>query len=137
LALGVDPVDPLVMQRPPRGAGFRLLAPRRIGLLYVRALFIAGSALAALAISRYAWHEPWTHARATMFTVLVFGHLLYGFTVRRPSSGTPPNRWLGLAVGLGIALQLVVLAWPAARDLLGMAPLSARQWLLVVVGGAR
>jgi P-type Ca2+ transporter type 2C len=136
LALGVDPVDPRVMKRPPRRVGARLLAGHRIARLYERALLIAGSSLVSLAIARYAWNEPWAHARAVMFTVLVVAHLLYGFTVRRPAHGTKPNLWLAFAVGLGIGLQLLIIAWPAARSLFDMAPLSLREWLLVAAGGA-
>jgi magnesium-transporting ATPase (P-type) len=116
--------------------GTRLLAGHRIARLYERALLIAGSSLVSLAIARYAWNEPWAHARAVMFTVLVVAHLLYGFTVRRPTHGTKPNLWLAFAVGLGIGLQLLIIAWPAARSLFDMAPLSLREWLLVAAGGA-
>jgi hypothetical protein len=40
-----------------------------------------------------------------------------------------------LGVGLGIALQLLILACPPARRLLDTAPLSPREWGLVVILG--
>jgi hypothetical protein len=42
------------------------------------------SAVRTLAVARFAWAESSEHARALMFTVLVVGHLLYAFAVRRP-----------------------------------------------------
>jgi hypothetical protein len=59
-----------------------MLSLRRVGRLSGRGAIIAASAVGALAISRYIWNEPWTHARASMFSVLVVAHLLYAFVVR-------------------------------------------------------
>jgi hypothetical protein len=39
------------------------------------------------------------------------------------------------AVAAGISLQILVVGWPAAHGLFGTAPLSAREWLLVVLAG--
>ena len=140
LALGVDPPDDSLMRRPPRPAADRMLSLRRIGRLSGRGAIIAASAIGALAISRYIWNEPWTHARASMFSVLVVAHLLYAFVVRPrdprgPLQRLTGNRALLLSVGLGIALQLLILAWPPARRLFDTAPLSPREWGLVVILG--
>jgi Cation transporting ATPase, C-terminus len=40
-----------------------------------------------------------------------------------------------IGVGFGIALQLLILAWPPARRLFDTAPLSPREWGLVVILG--
>ncbi len=87
-------------------------------------------------MERFAWHEPWAHARAEMFTVLVVAHLLYALVARRPTSGVLSNPWLIVAVAGGIGLQLLVVAWPAAHGLFATAHLTPREWLLVGVGGA-
>jgi magnesium-transporting ATPase (P-type) len=47
----------------------------------------------------------------------------------------PPNRWLLLAVGTGIALQLAIVAWPAAHEIFGTARLTLREWFVVAAGG--
>ncbi|MGH2659549.1 MAG: cation transporting ATPase C-terminal domain-containing protein, partial [Actinomycetota bacterium] len=94
-----------------------------------------------LAVARFAWNEPWAHARAVMFTVLVVAHLLYALAVRRPTAQPPSlrrlvsNRWLLGGVALGLALQIVAVLWSPARSVLGTAPLSAREWALVAVAG--
>ena len=66
-----------------------------------------------------------------MFTVLVTAHLLYAFAARQPSRGILSNRWLLLAVAGGVALQFLVVVWPAAHDLFGTTRLSHREWTVV------
>jgi Ca2+-transporting ATPase len=141
VALGVDPASRHLMDRPPRRREARLLTGRRIGFLYARALCIATASVGALAVAHYAWDEPWGHARAVMFTVLVVAHLLYAFAVRRPDTeggwlaSLTSNPWLIGAVVAGVILQLLVLTLPFAQELFGTAPLTTREWALVIVGG--
>ena len=139
IALGVDPPDASLMTRPPRSRADRLLGGKRAALLAKRGSLIAGAALGALAAVRFLWNEPWTHARAVMFTVLVVAHLLYAFAVRAHDLRRPrwlwSNPWLLFAVAAGICLQLVIVAWPPAHELFGTAPLAAHEWALVVVAG--
>lgn len=130
LALGVDPVDPGLMRRAPRPRAQRLLGRTRLVLLSTRGLAMGASGVACLAVDRFVWHEPWSHARAVMFTVLVGAHLLYAFVARLPTRG--PNGWLLAAVLGGLALQAAVVILPAARPVFHTAPLLAREWLLVV-----
>jgi P-type Ca2+ transporter type 2C len=138
LALGVDPIDRTVMQRPPRGRSKGLLTSRTFAVLSVRAVLIAGASIGSLAIARYVWDEPWAHARVTMFSVLMTAHLLYSFAVRQPARGSRnrANRWLFLAVGGGIVLQVAVVSIPALHHTFGTAHLSAREWSLVASAGA-
>lgn len=139
IALGVDPPDASLMTRPPRSRADRLLAGRRAAILLARGSLIAASALGALAAVRFVWDEPWTHARAVMFTVLVVAHLLYAFAVRAHDLRRPrwlwSNPWLLFAVAAGICLQLAIVAWPAAHELFGTAPLAAHEWALVALAG--
>jgi Ca2+-transporting ATPase len=122
----------------PRRRGDRLLAGPRAALLAARGVLIASSALGALVVTRFGWNEPWNHARAVMFTVLVFAHLLYAFVVRahdlhRPLQWLSSNGWLVFAVATGISLQVLIVVWPAAHELFGTASLTAREWMLVVL----
>jgi len=132
LALGIDPVDPGVMRRFPRPRGERLLRGARLALLSVRGLLMGASAIASLAVTRFAWEEPWSHARAVMFTVLVAAHLLYAFIARLPTRRA--NHWLLGAVAGGLALQAAVVLLRVARPVFHTALLSAREWLLVGAG---
>jgi Ca2+-transporting ATPase len=105
-------------------------------MLFGRGVLIAGASVGSLAVARFAFGEPWSHARAVMFTVLVMAHLLYAFVARRPSRGAFTNRWLLAAIASGIALQLIVVAWPSAHEVFGTAHLTVREWLLVVGAGS-
>jgi Ca2+-transporting ATPase len=132
LALGVDPVEPGLMSHPPRPRDERLLRGPRLVLLSVRGLFMAASAMSALAVVRFVWEEPWASARAVMFTVLVAAHLLYALVARLPTRRR--NRWLLLAILGGLALQAFVVLFPPARPVFDTVPLGAREWGLVAVG---
>ncbi len=85
-------------------------------------------------MARFAWHEPWPQARTMMFTVLVVAHLLYAYAVRKP--GTGRNLWLLAAIAGGIALQVLVVAWPAAHAVFGTVSLGARDWVAATGMGA-
>jgi Ca2+-transporting ATPase len=135
LALGVDPIDPTLMDRAPRSRHVRLLSGRRLSKLMARAVLIGGASVASLAIARYVWHEPWPHARASMFSVLMTAHLLYAFAVRAQSRSAARNGWLVIAVLGGIALQAVIVAAPVFQGIFGTAPLSVREWMLVAALG--
>jgi P-type Ca2+ transporter type 2C len=133
VALGMDAADPALMSRPPRRRGEGLLGARHAGMLYLRGLLIASAVIGSLVVARFAWHEPWPHARALMFTVLVAAHLMYAYAVRRP--GTHGNPWLAASVAGGIALQVLIVAWPAAHSLFGTVSLGLRDWAAALVMG--
>jgi Ca2+-transporting ATPase len=101
---------------------------------------IALFAIGALVVARFAWDEPWDHARAVMFTVLVLAHLLYAFVVRphdlrHPLRWLSSNWWLVFAVAMGIFLQLLIVVLPGAHELFGTAFLTTRECVLVVLAG--
>jgi Ca2+-transporting ATPase len=59
IALGVDPVDPSLMARPPRSPRSRLLSARRLRILLGRAVLIAAAAVGAAATTHHLLGEPW------------------------------------------------------------------------------
>ena len=135
VALGMDPIDPSLMRTAPRLAGSRILGPARLLVLAGRGAVIAGAALTALAICRFAWHVPWPEARTAMFTTLVAAHLTYAFSVRRPLGSRRPgiltNRWLLGAVAFALILQAVVVSWSPLQEVFATERLGAHQWALV------
>ena len=133
IGLGIDRVDRGIMARPPRPRSERILGGRKLGRLFIRALLMAAGSMGALAVARFAFEEPWAHARAVMFSVLVMAHLLSAFVARLPTRGFNPAV-LG-AVLAGMVLQVTVILWEPARAVLHTAPLTAREWLLILVAG--
>lgn len=141
IALGIDPVAEQLMQSPPRRRSDGILSRARLQRLTLRGSIIAASCLGALAVARFVWNEPWSHARGLMFTTIALAQLFYAFAVRRPQpkggrmrsalERITSNRWLLVGAGGGILLQVLAIWWSPTRRLLGAAPLSAREWLLV------
>jgi Ca2+-transporting ATPase len=127
LALGVDPVDPDVLTRPPRPPGSRLLDGDRIRRLLMRGVLLGAAPVTALAIGAWAWDQPWAEARTLAFTVLVVTHLLYPLAL----GSWRHNPWLVASVAAGLALQAAAVCLPPVRTVLDTTPLDARAWALV------
>jgi hypothetical protein len=76
-----------------------------------------------------------------MFTVLVLSHLVYAFAVwlDRPDEAPAPlrairrSRGLVGAVGLGVVLQVAVVAFPPAHAVFDLVSLDAVGWLVSAV----
>ncbi|ELZ91642.1 Ca2+-transporting ATPase [Haloferax mucosum ATCC BAA-1512] len=127
LALGADPKSDDVMNRPPR--------PRHEGVLDARTIVSIlgiGVALTAtgLAVFFYALAETGdlVVAQTVLFTFLVTGELVRTQSVRLRYRLSPTsNPWLLGAVGLSLALQLVLLYTPAA-SIFGVVPLGLEAW---------
>jgi P-type Ca2+ transporter type 2C len=138
LALGVDPSEPGVMDRPPRDSRESILSARRQGLVAWQGFVMTAG---VLALYYYvAPHIPGTtadEARTMMFTALVLSQLLHAFNFRS-ADGTVwhprslANRWLVLAICGSMALQAVIIYVPALSAIFKTAPLSAIQWAAVV-----
>ena len=146
IALGIDPAPRQLMERPPRSVDDSLLSTARIKRLVYRGAIIAAAVLGALAITRFVFDEPWSHARATMFVALALAQLVYAFAVRRPGEpiegeGTlgamvrrvVSNRWLVVGAGGGALLQIAAVYWDPLIEVLGTAPLAFREWAVVAV----
>ena len=79
-------------------------------------------------------------ARTMMFSALVLTQLLHAFdfrsatvTVWHPDS--LKNRWLVLSLAGSMALQATIIYVPALSSIFKTAPLSAMQWVAVVMTG--
>ena len=133
LALAFDRT-PGVMQLPPRAASAPLLD--RSSMRFVVA---AGVTKALLALTML-WLVPWLGhdrdtARAAAFHFMAIGQLLLTYPARHTWMRPLPNRWLHLAVGAGIAVQVAAGEIPFMADLLGNAAVPLTVWP-IVFGGA-
>ena len=124
-ALGVDPPEKTVMARPPRAPDEGLL-----DRVWVR-LLVGGAAIGAAIFASFLIGAETSHAagQTMAFTTLVFGRLLFVFTVRGEGPFWRAGRNLRLfgAVALSAAVALVVLLVPAVG--FGTVGLSTGQWL--------
>jgi cation transport ATPase-like protein len=94
---------------------------------------MAAGAVGSLAVARFVLNEPWAHARVVMFCTLVTAHLLSAFVARLPTRGF--SLLVVASVVAGMAMQVVIVVWSPAHALFDTAPLTPREWLLVLAAG--
>ena len=139
LALGVDPAEPGVMDRPPRDAEESILsAKRQLQILW------QGVVMTAVALVLYYVVAPQMPGvtpfvdRTMLLCGLVLTQLLHAFDFRN-ARGTVwhprslENRWLLLALVGSMTLQVLVTTVPALQAVFQTTALSPAQWLAVVV----
>lgn len=134
VALGFDPPDHRVMQRPPSRRK-SLLSHRSQLTIAVRGALLAVIVLAAFGYG-VARDLPWETTRTLGFTTLVFVQLTYVYALRVSESGWRDglggNPLLLGAVLASAALQCLVVATPLGNTLFSTQPLSPELWLLSV-----
>jgi calcium-translocating P-type ATPase len=141
LAMGVDPPPDDVMLRPPRKLTDRVIDRRmQRGVLFVGLVMALATLLAIdlkLPDGLVEGSAGLTEARTVGFTVLVLAQLFNCFNSRsdRTSAfrGLFSNRWLWAAMGLSLALQVLVVHVPLLNQAFGTTPLSAGDWALCAV----
>ena len=139
MALGVEPPEPDVMQRPPRPPNERVITPRRgLRILYHGALNAAVVAIAFYMMYR-GDEANLPAARTAAFATLAFAQLTFSFACRSerytlPQLGFLSNPWLLGAIGVSALLQLLVLTVPILEPLFKVAPVAfAWEWLVIAV----
>ncbi len=133
LALGLDPPEPDVMQRPPRAASQQLLPLSRIGVITFNGSIMAVGTLSVLAYGTAVL--PSEQANTLAFTTFVLFQVVSALTVRSPrqsvfAARTLTNRSLWIALTFIVAVQVVLVHVPAVQGLFETVALSPGQWLL-------
>lgn len=138
LALATDPIDPGVLNRPPRRPDAQLMDRAFLRLTVLTGMVTAGVALGAFAWEFY-FNDDLAQARDAAFTVLVFAELARSLGAR----STTRNLWemgffsnlrLLAIVGTSFALQLAIHHNTVLQELFGIEPVSFAEcveWLLL------
>jgi len=135
LALGVDPPDPDIMQRPPRDPKESVFTARVNRLIVVgavtMALFTTPIFLSKLIVGEKV-------ARTIVFTLIVMFEMFNAFNCRSERHsllkvGFTKNRFLLIAVASSILLQLAVIYVPFLQAMFETAPLGVYDWALVIL----
>ena len=141
LALGVEPVEDGVMDRPPRdnGAGLfdRAFSLRlawqggMVGALTLTAYFLGFTRLALPGLEG-------ATANTMAFSTLTLSQLFHAFNVRSEdrslfSQGVLSNPAMNRAFLVGLALQLAVLLLPPLQGVFHVIPMEVNQWLAVAL----
>ncbi len=138
LALGLEPPESDVLQRPPRDPQAAMFSRRDVQRISLEGLSLSASGLTAYGwgLSRYG---QGAQAGSMAFATLTMAQLLYALSCRSEQhwifDGSPrrPNPYVPLFIGGSIAVQGVASLAPGPRRLLGVSPLAPTDWLLAAV----
>ncbi len=137
LALSLEPVEPGILEHPPRNPQEPLLTGSDFRHMLRESAVMSAGALGAYGYGLLSRGPAGTLA----FHTLAVSQLLHALTCRSGTPGMmlrrpkPRNRILDIAVGGSLVLHCLTVIIPAMRRLLGLAPLKLLDGL-VVVGGA-
>lgn len=138
IALGVDPGDEDIMDRPPRDPNESIFARR----LHLKIGFTGTLiSICTLAVFIYAlWHNPndVVKARTLAFTTLVMAQLIYVFECRSEyhsifEIGFFTNLYLVAAVLISGGMHILVVYHPWLQGIFDTVSLNLNDWILVLV----
>jgi Ca2+-transporting ATPase len=140
LALGLDPADASVMDKPPRPRGEGVITRSMwTGILFVGTVMAAGTLLvldADLPGGLIEGSGDMDHARTMAFTTLMLFQMFNIFNSRSDERSAFvnlfQNRWLWLAVGVSLLLQVAVVHMPVLQKAFSTVPLRLSDWMLCV-----
>jgi Ca2+-transporting ATPase len=137
LALGLDPADSGMMEKPPRPAGERVITPQMWrGIFLIGAIMAAGTLLvldAALPGGLVAGAGDMRYAQTMAFTTLMLFQLFNVFNARSDQRSAfrdlLRNRWLWGAIGVSLAFQVAAVYVPFLQSAFGTVALTWGEWL--------
>jgi Ca2+-transporting ATPase len=138
LALGVEPVDPGVMERPPRKKNEPVVTRKRAALMLIQGAFIAFCSLLAFCLVLFVEGEDIERARTAAFIVLACSQLFHAFNCRSMTRsifelGLFTNYKLVLATGFSFLLQMSVVYLPFAQRVFKTQSLGLTDWAMVIL----
>jgi Ca2+-transporting ATPase len=139
LALALEPPEPDVLSQPPRDPGEPIVRTSDVQRIAFESAAISAGALGAYGygIARYGMGQ---RAGSLAFLSLTTGQLLHALSCRSETHSIfskeklPSNKYLTVALGGSFAIQLLAMLIPGLRNLLGIAPISVLDG--VVIGGS-
>lgn len=136
IALGLDPAEKSIMERPPRDPKKSLFADGLWSTICIEGGMIGGLALLAYSLGfNVITHHNITVARTMAFSVLSISQLFHAFNMRSPKSVLnyrfTENKMLVFSLIVGILMQVVVVSVPSLAGVFKVCPLSGFAWLVV------
>jgi Ca2+-transporting ATPase len=137
LALGVDPAEDGLMERPPRPVGERVITPAMWrGIVFVGVIMAVGTLFvldASLPGGFVDGDGDLPYAQTMAFTTLMLFQIFNVFNARSDDRSAFvhlfTNAWLWTAAAASVVLQVAVVYVPFLQSAFGTVPLSARDWL--------
>jgi len=134
IALGMEPGEPDIMERPPRSPDESIFSQGLARLILLRGIFIAISTIASFMIVN-AMSKSLASARTAALVTLVMSQLIHVFECKsehRSLFELPvfSNRYLVLAVLSSVLMLLAIIYIPFLSVIFGTAALSLNEWLI-------
>jgi len=135
-----EEIDPLIMEREPRGLGEPIFGRRALTLAFFQGLSVF-AAVAAVYLWAVLSGRPDDVVRSVAFTTLLVGNLSLILVNRSwrlsvwESFRQRRNRTVKWILGLAVMLLVVLLTIPWVREAFNFGPLEPTQWVVAVVAG--
>lgn len=131
IALGLDPVDPTAMNRPPRKSSDSIL-PLRFAVQLLLTGFVI--AIGTLVACHFGLRQSAELAQTMAFTTLVVLELVRVQMVRSQyHMSIFSNPYIILALASSFLLQLLVIYTPFLQTIFGTAPLTFAEWGVILI----
>ncbi len=137
LALGLEPPEADIMNRPPRPPREAVITPARGALILAHGVIVAAVALAAFWWTWQGDPERLPHARTVTFCVAAFSQLFFAIGCRSDHRtafglGFFSNPWLLAAIAVSALLQISVVTLPYAQDVFQVGSQLGGEWLWIL-----
>lgn len=137
LALGIDPPEVGLLNKPPRPRHAFLFERREIFLIPLQGALIGISSLGTFVLMLYGFGADLNLARTMGFSVLALSQLFHALNCRSQvrsffALGPLSNPWLLLAFFGSIVIQTGVIYLPFAQKIFKTVALSPSDWLLMI-----
>ena len=137
-ALGVDPIDPHIMQRSPRSKDEAVVTKQGALLILQQGSFIALCSFLSFVFVLYVEKASIERARTVAFIVLACAQLFHAFNCRSKTQsifklGLFTNKKIIYAALISFLLQIVVVHIPFFQKVFKTEALAFSDWLLIVL----
>ena len=138
IALGLDPMDPDIMLRPPRPPKEGVFARRLLPKIILSGFIISACTLGIFLFSLWYYPQDVDRARTLAFTTLVMAQLIFVFQCRSEhysifQIGVLGNLYLVLSAVVSAGMHVFVLYNNTMQAIFHTIPLTVDDWLLVAV----
>jgi len=138
LALGMDPIEPGIMNEKPRDPNEGILTWSRGVLMILQGSFIAACTLAAFSYVYYYEERSVENAQTAAFIVLSLSQLFHSFNCRSQllsvfKLGIFSNIKLVYATALSAALVVIVVYFPVTQRVFRTFNLSGTEWIMALI----
>jgi len=131
LALGMEPAEPGIMERPPRSPKEKIIDREMAWGIFYQATALTAAVLGLYALAYYgAWHED---ADTLAFVTLVVAELFRAYAARSEwiplfKIGPFTNRWMQWAFLSSMIILLLVVYIPPLQPVFNTLPLTISMW---------